>query len=293
MKITGIIKNVDYDERWFSILINRQEKFFYLKNSLVKTFRRFLYSGNYVSFICSDTSHFRISRYVYNVEYLLKIYEPSKYSVDSFYDKDFLDKNLAVFLNSFNNTLFIDFEMTMPGFHKTKVAPTELIWVGFILYNNNWKEIDSYESKIKPTLHKKISARTLKFLDLEEKDFDDALPYEDFYNKMKSVIFDYSPVIFIWGKNDKLILEQSYKLNKFESLEKKSRFVNLLQIVKTYYNFQQDPGLFKMLKYYYGKNVPQTHNPYDDAMALKLIYIKFKEDVEKNKKLDFEYFSAL
>lgn len=291
MKVTGLINKCDFKNKNIGLNFNGKMKYFHLRNGLIKTFKPFLYKGNYISFICKDEEVVHGGVSVREIDYLIRIFEPTNNSLNSFYDKKLITNSLSDFFNDFENTLFVDFEMTMPGYKKQeKKKPAEIIWAGYVLYDKSGNELESFSSLIHPTIHNKISDRTYKFLSLSEADFNDAINYNIFYEKFKFIIEKYKPAIITWGKNDKLVLSNSYSINKLPSLNTESRFVNLLKLVKNHYELKQDPGLFHMVEYYYDKPEDQAHDPLDDARATVKVFNKFKIDVENHIKLDTDKF---
>lgn len=292
MKVTGLINKCDFKNKNIGLIFNGSLQYFHMRNGLLKTFKPFLYKGNYISFVCKNKLVVHGGVSVREVEYLIRIFEPSNNSVHSFYDKNLITNSLTNFFNDFENTLFVDFEMTMPGYKKQdKKKPAEIIWAGYVLYDKNGKELDSFSSLVKPTIHNKISDRTYKFLSLSESDFVNAIKYKEFYEKFRFIIEKYKPAIITWGKNDKIVLENSYVINKLPSLNEESRFVNLLKLCKTHYELKQDPGLFHMVEYYYGKTEQQAHDPLDDARATVKVFNKFVIDVKNHTKIDFQRFN--
>ena len=172
----------------------------------------------------------------------------SMYKKISYYDKEVITGSLSKFLSSLGNMMFLDLEMTMPsyGFHGSSFQ-SEIVQAGFILIDNNGEEITRYSNYIKPVVHKELSNRVLKFLNLDYSEFySKAITYKEFYDDFKEIIEIYQPAIIVYGKNDSITLNSSYRINHVESLEKITRFVNISKIIKNYYNLKNDPGLFKL-----------------------------------------------
>ena len=104
--------------------------------------------------------------------------------------------------------------------------------------------------------------------------------YYKFYNKFKQLLIKYKPAILTFGKNDKLFLERSYNINELPSLNYISRYINLAQLIKNYYELKIDPGLFNLYEQYTGINNVQTHDALEDAIITYDIYRFFINDMK-------------
>ena len=102
-------------------------------------------------------------------------------------------------------------------------------------------------------------------------------------NVFHIILFKYDPAIIIYGRNDKLVLNESYDINGVATLDNKTRFINLCQLIKTYYELKNDPGLFKLLSVYYDNTDVQIHNALADSEATRLVFLAFKKDILENK----------
>ena len=70
------------------------------------------------------------------------------------------------------------------------------------------------------------------------------LVHIEFYQLLESIIDKYDVKIIAWGRNDILTMEKSFELNRLKPLDIRNRYINLMQVVKNYYNFKADLGLF-------------------------------------------------
>ena len=97
---------------------------------------------------------------------------------------------------------------------------------------------------------------------------------------MKAYLELYDPTIYVWGKNDILVLNASYQLHRLKPLAEREKFINLMQLMKNYLGQKSDIGLFNALSYF-GEEVGylQTHNPLDDARVTRMVFHTFKNCV--------------
>ena len=105
---------------------------------------------------------------------------------------------------------------------------------------------------------------------------------ETFYNDFTNLIKTYNPKMIVWGKNDVITLKSSYKVNKLPSLTTRDSFINLLQVLKTYYNLYDDLGLAKSYEKWVNQKYRQTHDALDDAYVMLEIFKVFKTKMEED-----------
>lgn len=279
MEVTGVIHNVSAESKIFSMIINNRLEYFYLQNSLRIKFNKYLHKGRFVSFSYTEEKK-RIGKVqAYSVDHFNKIIRKSRFKAETYYDLDTIRSGIKDFFNSFDNVMFLDLEMTMQDYYSNSKFVPEVIQAGFLICNKNGEVIYDKSIYIKPTKSKRISKRTYKFLNIKPEVFDDACRYKEFYDILKNIIDKYNPYILVWGKNDILVLKDSFVVNNMKPLE--LRFVNLLQIIKNYYNLKQDLGLFKALKMFKGIENDQAHDALDDAIVTKDVFYSFKQIISE------------
>ena len=283
MIVDGIIYDINLNTRIISIKSGKNLKFYYVTNSLMKKFKKYLYNGTYASFVCQDNAIIKSRTMVYSISYFKEIKTLSKFGPIVHYSKSSISSELKEFVNNLDNLMFIDLEMSMPGYKDSKDFLIELIQASYIITDKKFNTLTQHDFHIMPTVNKFLSDRCEEFLNItyDELRFK-GVHYKQFYNQFKSDLEKYNPTIIIFGKNDRLFLEKSYKTNNSESLAGISRFVNLSQLLKNYYELTQDPGLFKSYEIMYNEDLPkQKHDAYEDAYYTYLVFKKFKEELNK------------
>lgn len=268
-----IITDIDTKKKVFFILYSGRKVGFYLSNRLAKTFFSYLKKGVLVDFeIAPKLKKINLISY-YQVAFFNQIVSLHPYVIH--YDLFKLRKDMQEVLEANQHYLFIDFEMTMPGYHDLNFRP-EIIQVGYVLSEAKQEPILSDGFYVLPKEKRLLSKRTKRFLNLEEEDFfQKAIPFEDFYQKLKQVIEHYQPKLVVWGKNDLTALNDAYTLHQKPILTKDTDFIDLLKLHKDYYNLKDDLGLFKAYKTYYAIDFDQTHDAKDDAEVTKLVFDAF------------------
>lgn len=282
MKINGIIHQVELHSKLIGIRQNKKILFFYFQNSQMNLFKRYLYKGNWIELeYDEDRVVKKGNKEAYVVSFIYKLYSISKLDQVIYYDKSALNKSLSKFLKSLGNIMVLDLEMTMPSYNfKGKGFIPEIIQAGFIVLDGEGEEICRYSNYIKPTLSNKLSKRVEDFLKITSEEFAfKAISYNEFYEDFKEVIENYNPVILVYGKNDIIVLNDSYTINDKQSLKDKTRFINLCQLIKNYYDLRNDPGLFKLYKLYYENEDVQIHDAFNDSFVTAKVFKAFKDDV--------------
>ena len=282
MRIIGSIVKVNPQAKLIAIKGYKRLMYFYFQSSQMSIFKRYLYEGVYIDLEYDETKSFKKKKVEANiVDYVHQVYAVSKFKRTYFYDQNTINTSLSKFLSSLGNIMFLDLEMTMPSYgYYGKEFQAEIIQAGFLLVDGNGEEICRYSNYIRPVLHKTLSRRVQKFLNIDLPTFESkAISYNDFYEEFDEVLSLYHPTIVVYGKNDSIILKNSYKINHLPSLQSKTRFVNLCKLVKNYYNLRNDAGLFKLYQLYYHNEDLQVHDAFNDCEVTKSVFKAFKDDV--------------
>ncbi|MGE4321350.1 MAG: exonuclease domain-containing protein [Acholeplasmataceae bacterium] len=273
-----IIDSVDSELNIFYIIIEGRKIGFHLTKRLAKTFFHYLDKGIVVDFEVSEKRKKIEQQWLHQVAYFNKIESLHPHHV--FYDLAGLRNDMKTVLEQYEYFLFIDFEMTMPGYQQKKFT-SEIIQVGYVLSKAQSKVLVKDAYYVKPKLTNELSKRTLKFLKIEEAFFNKkAVDYQVFYKKLKKIISKYHPKCVVWGKNDITALNDSYQIHQKLPLTDSNDFIDLLKLHKDYYNLKDDLGLFNAYKTYYESNDLQKHDAFDDAKVTKFVFDAFLEQMK-------------
>ncbi len=287
MRIRGSIHMIELDHKVIGIECYKCIRFFYFQNSQMNMFKRYLYQGNWIDLEYDDTRTVRKGQYsAYVISFVYRLEALGKFDKVIYYDKVNLNRSLSKFLNNFDNIMFLDLEMTMPNYKfKGKGFVTELIQAGFIIFNRNDEELFRYSNYVKPKIADSLSKRVEDFLGITQSEFyEKAIDYKSFYADFKKVLDKFNPVIVVYGRNDILVLNESYNINEVKSLKNETRFVNLCQLIKNYYELKNDPGLFKLYKLYYDEDDEQIHDAFNDCYVTHSVFKAFKDDINNRVK---------
>lgn len=282
MIVLGSIYKVDIKSKLIAIKAFNKLNYFYFQNSQLNIFKRYLYKGVYISLDYDEDKLFKKGNInAYLINYVNEIFSMNVNNKIKYYDKEEINSSLSKFLSSLGNIMFLDLEMTMPPYGMHGTFQPEIVQAGYLLVDSTGKEITRYSNYIKPHINKILSNRVLKFLNIDHASFNSkAIPYKEFYDDFKEILDIYHPAIIVYGKNDSKALSESYKINKVKSLESSTRFINILKIIKSYYNLRNEPGLFKIYQIYYDNNEYQLHDALDDSLVTKDVFMAFKDDVD-------------
>jgi len=288
--ISGRICYIDEEERIIGLKVKDRQSFFYLQRSLLNKIGKYLEISRFIQFVIEDEPRIYRKTKVYTVDYILKIMLIRYRKNIVYYDIKKIRNGTKELINSLDVKMFLDLEMSMHPYNVDKTFTQEIIQVGYYLVDGNNNLIEEYNELIKPTLHKKLTKRTLKFLKITQEEIETGIDYNIFYDHYKKVIQKYNPAIIVWGRNDYLALRDSYKINNVHSLNKDSRYINLLKIHKNFFNLKNDLGLFNAYKAYTDIENPQAHNALEDAKVTYEIFEGFKKVVNNKIKLNLSNF---
>ncbi|MCR3906219.1 MAG: exonuclease domain-containing protein [Tenericutes bacterium] len=269
-----IIHSVDPKLKIFYMIFNGRKLGFYMTNRLSKTFFPYLRKGVLIDFeITARMKKIGNMKY-YQVAHFNQIISLQPYVVH--YDLYKLREDMRTVLASNKYYLFIDFEMTMPGYRDRDCFKSEIIQVGYVLSEAKGNIILQDGYYILPKERRTLSRRTKRFLKLEEETFfNEATEYENFYQKLQDIINIYQPKFVCWGKNDVTALNDSYEFHDKKRLTLDQDFIDLLKLHKDYFNLRDDLGLFKAYKTYYQVDFEQAHDAKDDALVTKYVFDAF------------------
>lgn len=268
-----IIHSIDAKQSIFYIILEGRKIGFYLSNRLSKIFFLYLDQGVLVDFEIQPKMKKLGKMYYYQVAHFNQIIRLNPYHVH--YDLYALRQEMKDVLSQNRYYLFIDFEMTMPGYHDQPFHP-EIIQVGYVLAKAKQNAILQDGYYILPKENRTLSKRTKRFLNLDEDVFfSQALPYDVFYERLKAVMDTYHPKLIVWGKNDLTALNDSFSLHGKPKITSDHDFIDLLKLHKDYFNLKDDLGLFKAYQTYYDIAFDQAHDAEDDAFVTKLVFDAF------------------
>jgi len=265
-------------QKIFYCIINNKKEPFYLPNRLAKVFLTILKKGILVDFEVLEQVKRRIDNkdvLVHPVAHfnLIKQLKPAR----TLYDLNKLRLDMKRVLKKYQYFLFLDLEMTMPGYKRGPHTP-EILQVGYLLANKEGKVIKDNGYFVEVLSEQAINKRTIKFLDLDEnKYYGTARAYDLFYDDLKTMMENYKPQIVTWGKNDIQALNISYQLHQVKPITKDYQFIDLLKLHKDYFNLPNDIGLFDAYKKYYQpeEQIIQDHDARTDAMITKDVFDAF------------------
>ncbi len=283
MRIIGCIYKTQIKNRIIGIKTANRILYLHFPNTQFGQLKRYLYPGTYIDLDYAEEKYYiRRGIAAYAVNFVQRIYRFYGYKKIQYYDCDKLNSSLSEFLHNLGNIMFLDLEMTMPGYTFTgKGYRSEIVQVGYVLVNGRGDEITRYSHYIQTKLHTDISKRTLDFLKISAETFhQNAISYHDFYEDFRMVIEQYHPCIIIFGKNDRIILNQSFEIHEVKSLANQIRYVNLSKLIQSFYHLNNEPGLFRLYQTYYENQSSQAHDAFDDAYVTMKVFNAFKDDVD-------------
>lgn len=280
MKVYGKVHEVLKKERIISIVIQSRLEYFHMTNKNMKDFKAYLFKKPYVFIDVLEDYVVHSSHKCREIDHFIKIVLPTRRGNEVFYDISIIQEGVKNLINQPQNRLFIDLEFSLVS--PLSRGASEIVQYGIVLEDADGKVIFEDASLVMPMNKKALNVKTLLFLSRSLDDFDEACSYIEFYQLIKRLIDQYNPKIIAWGKNDILTMENSFKINHLKPLDIRNRYMNLMQIIKNYYSYKQEKGLFAT--YQEMTNVEeedQIHDALEDAVIERKIFHLFKEEINK------------
>lgn len=278
--IYGRVRRLHLKNRLFEIKVKGIVAYFYLTRSQMKQFNAYLQEGLFVHLSCHEKKVRHGWVNAYEVINFIKMIKPSHHKTTVYFDLETIKKGVQRVINKKGYRMFLDLEFSMPPYinQAGKDFNAEIVQYGFYLENEKGQVILKEDSLVRPILPNALNARTCNFLNLKPSHFKEAISYKVFYRRLKYLIGKYQPIMYVWGKNDIIILEKSYYINKVQPITNRMNFVNLMQIMKNYFGIKTDIGLFNAF-HYFDEDSPleQTHNALSDALVMLHVYQSFKK----------------
>lgn len=283
----GRIRNVYEEDRVFEILYKKRVYYFHLTRSQMKKFEPYLQDGLYVFFKAFDEAKKHGKFMAYDVINFIKLVRHAGRKTIVYYDVQTIKEGVKKLLKKDGYRMFIDLEFTMPPYNYNHSGSeqfySEIVQYGIYIEDSNGNVLDQAEGLIKPKCKLGISDRMLEFIHVTKEKLENAPYYSKFYNQLNYFMMTYQPTIYVWGKNDYLMIDKSFKLHKVKPITERKHYVNLMQIIKNYYGIKNDIGLYSAFELL-GAKPPmdiQDHNALHDAWATLEVFHLFENEINE------------
>ncbi|MFY9421822.1 MAG: hypothetical protein WBK54_07255 [Bacilli bacterium] len=251
--------------------------YLYMSRKLFRDFGPYFVNNPYI-FVTADKRKKKCGDfYCHEIRHFNKIVLSSLREKKVYYNIGTIRKSIKSLLSKIKKKLFLDLEYSLPSYRNTMVHIPEIVQYGMVLEDENGNLVFEDGSLVKPKRKYSLNSRTLKFLSKTREDFQHACSYTEFYKLLKKFLEEEDVKIIAWGRNDILTIEQSFELNGLRPLDIRSRYINLMQIIKNYYNLKTDLGLFGTYQKMSGNDFEaQRHDALEDALVAREIFRIFK-----------------
>jgi sporulation inhibitor KapD len=281
--VCGPIHEVDTESRLFQIKNDKKMEYYYLSRSQYKQFTPYLQKGLFVYFKASNQKVLHDGVMAYEIIHFMKIMRHTPLENIVYFDISTIKEGVSKLLDKDTYRLFLDLEFTMPPYTYVKGQNfvAEIIEYGYVLEDANGNCVDTGNDYIRPDNKEGLNSRTFEFLNVDAKVFDHAKKYIYFYQQLKNIFTLYQPMIYVWGKNDYLMMDKYYEIHNLKPLTERSNFINLMQVMKNYYGEKEDIGLYHAYSLFTAKPLmeEQDHNALNDAIATSEIFALFKQEI--------------
>lgn len=281
MKIYGKILKTYHKERIIKVFTRKKIYYLYMSRKFFKDFGPYFYTKPYIFVNIKDEKKQYGSFYAYEIISFDKVVESRKRERKVYYDIETIRKGVRRVISNNKYKLFLDLEFSLPSYFQTKAHVPEIVQYGMVLEDPQGNIILEDGNLVKPLKIYSLNLRTYKFLNKTKEDFESACSYIEFYQLLERIIDEYDVKIIAWGRNDILTMEKSFEINKLKPLDIRNRYINLMQVVKNYYNYKADLGLFSTYEEMSGiQPERQTHDALEDALLAREVYRIFRQIVE-------------
>lgn len=287
----GKIQSLNISIPRFSLHLNGELIHFYITTLHYQLIKQHYQPGDFIHFSYNPNPVKNGKTYYYVITDIKPDMRKDKNS-DDLLHKAILEndlKNQLQLINQATYYAFLDLEFSMSGpeFKGVKFEP-EIIQFGIIVADQAGNMIERFSAYVKPNKFLQLSNLTKDFLKITDTTLTYGITYQDFYNYIKEIIARYQPVFMVWGVSDGFILENSYQINNVEPLFTSTPLIDLQRIHRQYYQISQDIGLYNAIKSYDLYEGTQLHDAIVDALVLKKIYFRFKQNIEANENYPFK-----
>lgn len=282
--VYGTIRGFSDETRIFEILIDNKVEMFYLTRSQYKKFKPYISEGLVVHFTCKDLRIKQSGYMVYEVVGFIKMLRHLPRKTIVYYDISTIKQGVKKVVNRSGYRMFLDLEFTMPphGYVHGGGFVSEIIQYGLVLEDEEGNIVTTEWGMVKPKHEIGINSRTAEFIQSTEEKIKNAPSCYKFYNKLKDIISLYQPTIYVWGRNDIIMLDSFYAMHKLMPLADRKKFVNLMQVMKNYFGIRTDIGLFHAYELFNKKALTeQIHNALNDAIVTSEVFHLFQEELNK------------
>ncbi len=280
MRLYGQICDPKIEKRVYGVKTHSKIYYIYFKNSLYSMFKNYLDENTIIDLEVVEPK-IRGKHYIYQVYYVRKI---KSILLDKVYFSE-ENNNLALknIFKDINNTLILDLEMLMPPYNYKGYFNSEIVEIGYILYDNKDNSRLKYKEYIK--VSQNINNRTSNFLHLKLRDYYRySISFYKAYNDLKKILKVYKPTIIVYGRNDIIALKKAFQTYKLPNILNYVRIINLSSLIENYYHHKNEYGLFNLYNKFYNNNLSQEHDALLDAKITHELYKAFRKDLLEDKK---------
>ncbi len=284
--IYGKIHNIDEDLRTLTLDIKHRRMVFYVQRSTFTRYLPYLQIGNTLVARYHTREQAKQHHRRYTVSDIVRIVKPSPRGGQELFSHRSVKNQTRAFINRIDHKLFLDLEMAMHPFYRQEDFTQEVIQAAYVLTDDTNRIVKTYKTFVQPTKHKKLTKRTLKFLEISQDDVDQGITFEAFYRHFLEIVDTYDPAVVTWGRNDAIAIAESAKINGLPALNGDARFVNLLNLHKNVFRLQNDLGLLRAYNLYGHIRENQRHDALEDAMMTMHIFNGFKAYLNDEQTID-------
>jgi DNA polymerase III epsilon subunit-like protein len=185
-------------------------------------------------------------------------------------------------------------------------CPFEIIQLGAIKLDENFKEVATLNSLIKPSIYSSINPYVCEITGITLDILKDAVPFSEVYKEFTQLINDEPSVLCVWGMSDIKELFRNIEYHKLDICNVPKQYINLQRHASKYFNCPKgiNIGLQNAVELLKLPLNNQFHDAFNDAYYTAEIFKKLYNTVNikpalynfhnpinrpktKNKKVDY------
>lgn len=145
--------------------------------------------------------------------------------------------NYIVFDLEFNQSF--DFK-TGSSSKSNPECPFEIIQIGAIKLNSDFKKIGEFNYYIKPVIYKRLHPYVEKITHITQKELDNGHPFAEVFEKLCEFVDPTDDILCSWGSDDVKSLYRNIKYHKLPKNKIPDRYMNIQSFATSYLKYE--PG---------------------------------------------------
>ena len=161
MRIYGKIIETIPEERIVKIEYDGRLLYLYMTRKVFKDFGPYFYHNPYI-FVDIDNQPRKYGKYfVYDINYFVKVVEPTKRERKIFYDIFTIKKGVKKLLDKINYKMFLDLEFSLPAYYQSMPHVAEIVQYGIVIEDKDGNIVFEDSNLVNPKKKYSLNSKAL------------------------------------------------------------------------------------------------------------------------------------